>query len=394
MKKKSMAMLLVLALIVTMIPAGAFAAVEEVAEPIEVTELISSENLQHNFVKVTANGSSLTVEVETPIKAEVVSIGTRSVEPNTKNAWAGRMFPTEKDGYYTFTGNIYTYGKYAVKDGDHVLYMTMYPDGEDNKDSSYIFYKNCNIRVKYGQFSILQYETITEQNEKMAAKGAKYKKSRFTDKKLNDIKGLLFKDPVTKKTASVTDKKAAYLKKVAKAVTKGAETDYEKVLKIYEYVAENFYYDDVAFSTGTKQYTDPYKNLYNLRNKKKSANSTSDGKVATVCTGMGGIVVALARQLDIPARLVNGHHVGLGSQQYNNWSTEPDPEKVDHWWAEVYVDGRWIVVDPTPGNSNKWNRSKGTWTKTGITNYIYFDPTPEQLATSHVTYTIRGKDLK
>ena len=41
MKKKSMAMLLVLALIVTMIPAGAFAAVEEVAEPIEVTELIS-----------------------------------------------------------------------------------------------------------------------------------------------------------------------------------------------------------------------------------------------------------------------------------------------------------------------------------------------------------------
>ena len=70
MKKKSMAMLLVLALIVTMIPAGAFAAVEEVAEPIEVTELISSENLEHNFVKVTANGSSLTVEVETPIKAE------------------------------------------------------------------------------------------------------------------------------------------------------------------------------------------------------------------------------------------------------------------------------------------------------------------------------------
>ena len=108
MKKKSMAVLLVLALIVTMIPAGAFAAVEEVAEPIEVTELISSENLEHNFVKVTANGSSLTVEVETPIKAEVVSIGTRSVEPNTKNAWAGRMFPVEKDGYYTFTGTLYT----------------------------------------------------------------------------------------------------------------------------------------------------------------------------------------------------------------------------------------------------------------------------------------------
>ena len=394
MKKKSTALLLVFALVITMIPASASAAVKKVEEPIEVTELLSSENLEHNFIKVTASGSSLTVEVETPIAAEVVSIGTRSVEAGSKNAWAGRMYPSEKEGYYSFTGTLYTYGKYAVKEGDHVLYMTMYPDGEDQKDTSFIFYKNCNIRVENGQFSILEYETITAQNEKMAAKGAKYKKNRFTDKYLKDVEGLLLKDPKTGKVSSLTKKKVQYLKKVAQSVTKGAETDYEKVLKLYEYVAKNFYYDDVAFSTKKNQYTDPYRNLYNLRNKKKSANSTSDGKVATVCTGMGGMVVALARQLDIPARMVNGHHVGLGSTQYNNWSTEPDLADVDHWWAEVYVDGRWVVVDPTTGNSNKYDSRKGTWTYTGITNYTYFDPTPEQLATSHVTYTIRGKDLK
>ena len=59
-------------------------------------------------------------------------------------------------------------------------------------------------------------------------------------------------------------------------------------------------------------------------------------------------------------------------------------------WNECYVDGRWITVDATPGNSNKWNRNTNKWTYTGLTNYIYFDPTPEQLATSHVLLEIKG----
>jgi len=152
-----------------------------------------------------------------------------------------------------------------------------------------------------------------------------------------------------------------------------------------------------AFKKQKNMYTDPYKNLYNLRNKKASANSTADGKVATVCSGMAGIVIALRRQLDIPAKLVNGHHISLSSP-YCNWTTEEDIDKIDHWWAEVYVDGRWIVVDPTPGNSSKWKRTSfsgsGTWEYTGITNYIYFDPTPEQLATSHATYNIKSNKTK
>ena len=256
-----------------------------------------------------------------------------------------------------------------------------------------MFYKNANIRVKNGAITILQYDTILKANKTLAAKGAKYKRSRFTDKYLGDVKNLLFKDPKTGKVASVTKAKVNYFKKTSDSITKGAESDYEKVLKIYEYVAGNFYYDDVAFETKKNQYVDPYRNLYNLRNKKKSANSTSNGKVATVCVGNAGMVVALARAQGIPARIVNGHHVGMGVAKFNNWSTEQNISKIDHWWAEVYVDGRWIVVDPTTGNSNKYNSKTGTWTYTGITNYIFFDPTPEQLATSHVTYNIRGKGL-
>ena len=223
------------------------------------------------------------------------------------------------------------------------------------------------------------------QNQKANKVSAK----NFKKTNLSDLKSLCFKDPVTKKVASVTTKKVKYFKTVSDKVTKGAESDYEKLLKIYEYIAENFYYDDIAFRTGTKQYVDPYRNLYNMRNKKKSANS-ENGKVATTCVGYSAAVAALARAQGIPTRIVNGHHISLGTGGFNNWNTEPDITKMDHWWAECYVDGRWITVDATPGNSNKWNRTTNTWTYTGLTNYIYFDPTPEQLATSHVILETKG----
>ncbi len=389
--KKSITIMMIIALVLTMIPTSAFAEVKSVAAPREVSELVSSEGMEHNFVKVTASGRTLSFQVETPIKASEFNVSVRRVNPaSSKSEWDSRFYPIDCGEYYTFSGSLRKYWG----DGDYVLLITMKKSGSSE---SIVFYKNCNFRIKGGQYSILEYDTILDANAALMAKGDKYKVSTFKDKYLNDIKGFLFKNPETGKVASVTDKKVAYFKKVALAVTKGAETDYEKVQKIYEYVAKNYYYDNYAFKKQKNMYTDPYKNLYNLRNKKASANSTSDGKVATVCSGMAGIVIALSRQLDIPARLVNGHHVSLNSP-YCNWDTEENLTKIDHWWAEVYVDGRWIVVDPTPGNSNKWDRtsftSKGTWTKTGITNYIYFDPTAEQLATSHATYNIKSTKVK
>ena len=53
MKKTSLAVLLIFVMVMTMIPATAFAAIDEVDEPREVTELISSTGLEHNFVKYT-----------------------------------------------------------------------------------------------------------------------------------------------------------------------------------------------------------------------------------------------------------------------------------------------------------------------------------------------------
>lgn len=388
LKNPSLRLRLALALAVllaVMVPAESFAVVKSVAKPVEVKSLLSSEKMKekHNFVQIKAEGSQLRIVCETPIKAETFNINVRRVTPSSsKSQWIKRVTPEKKDGYYAFDTDMSTAGL----SGDYVLLITM-----PGKSKSTVFYKNANFRVKNGKASLLKFGTIVNANNTMMKKGNKYKKSCFTDKYLSDI-SFVFKDPKTGRKASVTKAKVRYFKKVADAVTKGALTDYDKALKIYEYVAANSYYDDVAFSTKKNQYLDPYRNLYNMRNKKKSANSAG-GKMATVCVGNAAMVVALARAEGIPARVVNGHHVGMGVDRFYNWSNEKNISKVDHWWAEVYADGRWIIVDPTPGNGNRWNSRTNVWTYTGLTNYIFFDPTAEQMATSHVTYEIFGKGL-
>ena len=370
-----------------MFPMDAQAAIKSAGEPTEVESLISSENLEHNFVKVTANGTSLYVEGESPIEMSKLGVSVRKVKTDKTSYWSQWVYPTKVGDYYRFEFSLPNYVLKAggALSGDYVLIIT----NQNNTGSSDVIYKNCCFRVTNGQFKILQYDKIKEENARLNTKANKVSVSKFKKTNFSDLKTLFFRDPVTKKVASVTTKKVKYFKTVSDKVVKGADSDYEKLLKIYEYIAENFYYDDIAFRTGTKQYVDPYRNLYNMRNKKKSANS-QNGKVATTCVGYAAAVAALARAQGIPTRIVNGHHVSLGTGGFNNWSTEKGITTLDHWWAECYVDGRWITVDATPGNSNKWNRTDNEWTYTGLTNYIYFDPTPEQLATSHMILETKG----
>lgn len=277
--------------------------------------------------------------------------------------WTGRAIPTDMGEYNKFSFELQNLTKLnGAMSGDYVLLITKQLGSKPGP----AIYKNCAFRVTNGHFSILQYDKVISENARIDKNANKKKKaSAFKKTNLSDVKT------------------------VSNEVVKGASTNYEKLLKIYEYVAENFYYDDVAFRTSSKQYVDPYKNLYNMRNKKKSANS-EDGKVATTCVGYSAAVCALARAQGIPTRIVNGHHISLNGTEYNNWSTEKNITKLDHWWNECYVDGHWITVDATPGNSNKWDRNTNTWTYTGLTNYIYFDSTPEQLATSHMLLAVKG----
>jgi len=216
---------------------------------------------------------------------------------------------------------------------------------------------------------------------------------RYTDKYLRDFSYFLVNSHNGKKADSLTTSQVNYISKVANNITNETDTDYEKVQKIYEYVATNFYYDNLAHDTGKHQYGNPYYNLYNQRNKVKSRNSDNNGRVGTVCFGYATMVVSLARSEGIPARLVEGRHISINSTLWSNLNLS-NLNKNTHWWAEVWVDGKWITVDADAGSSNTWDRksfsSKGTYNKLGLTRYTGFDPSKELFANSYITHKIRG----
>ena len=240
--------------------------------------------------------------------------------------------------------------------------------------------------VKYTA-AVTNNNNTTKSLEKNSTHDAAYKGSyvRYTDTYMKDM-SFVFKNPKTGKQENMTAAKVKYVKGVADEVTAGAETDYEKLLKIYEYVAENFYYDVLANEAYKNQYANPYNNLYNLRNKVNTANSKG-GKVATTCQGYGSLVIALARAEGIPARLAYGHHISQPITVWDKYSGKISER--DHWWTEAWLadEGRWVFIDANSATSSKWERKSfsaaGTWTKGNGINYVHFDPTAEQLSASY-----------
>jgi hypothetical protein len=213
--------------------------------------------------------------------------------------------------------------------------------------------------------------------------GDQYDTSRYLDQSLEDIKFVL-KNPATGLYAEMTYDKIAFIGSISNWICQDVTSDYDKMREIYEYTAGNFYYDTIAFQTHSNQYADPYENIYNFEYSNSSVNS-DQGRVYTTCQGYSAIMIALARTQGIPARMVYGHRAAVPS---HDWTTESNITVRDHWWVEAYVDGRWIFIDPTVGTTNKYNSSTGKWTTNGLTNYTYFDPTEEQIATSHLYFNI------
>ncbi len=214
----------------------------------------------------------------------------------------------------------------------------------------------------------------------------------YTDTFLKDIEGDMMSYNVDH---PLQQYQVNYIKSVADEITSDASSNYEKLLKIYEYVASHFYYDYRAWNNGTQyQQCNPYINLYNLRNSITSSNSIN-GKVGTVCNGYSALVIALCRAEGIPARMIAGYNGSGVSKVWNNISDNYRTKKT-HWWAEVYIDGKWLVVDANRGSLNKWERTSwdvaddACW-KTGETIlYSGLDMNYDQLSSIYCYSEIRS----
>ncbi len=382
------------ALVIAAVPADfAFAALSEVNTPAQVTTFKSTENFEKEYVRAyVTDDTVLKINYKTPLETTLFRVSLYRVGENKGDidldifVDAVQSYAQDGTTLYGFTYYL-DMERFDVPNGYYNLYLRRCATAADAEAKDYkssgVLYKNMEIKVTGSKVKILRYKDVIEYNQYIKDIGALYSTDRYLDDTLEDIRFVL-RNPATNIYAEMTSSKIYYIKTISDRITQGTTSDYEKLQKIYEYTAKNFYYDSVAFQTHSYQYADPYDNIYNYENGLSSANSVS-GRVYTTCQGFSAIYLALARAQDIPTRFVYGHRLAVPS---NDWLTEDNIDVRDHWWVESYVNGRWIFVDPTVGTTNKYNKTTDVWTYTGLTNYTYFDASDEQVATSHVYMNI------
>ena len=145
-----------------------------------------------------------------------------------------------------------------------------------------------------------------------------------------------------------------------------AESDYDKLLKIHDWVAENICYD-----------TDF------VNNKGDSAGNSAGAVYKSrrgVCEGYAALTKALVNAQGIPCRTVHGYSLGAGEP--SSWSEELAKTKnTNHAWNRAYADNRWINIDNTWDSNSKY--IDGKYYFSSKISYDYFDITDWDLSYDH-----------
>ncbi|RXZ82451.1 transglutaminase domain-containing protein [Paenibacillaceae bacterium] len=104
----------------------------------------------------------------------------------------------------------------------------------------------------------------------------------------------------------------------AKEITEQKKTDADKVKAVYEYIINNVKYDKKLAANVTTDY---------IPQIDKTFETNKD-----ICYGYAALTAAMLRSLDIPTKLVMG---------------TTDQLDVYHAWNEVYLNGKWVIIDTT-----------------------------------------------
>ncbi|WP_337103189.1 transglutaminase domain-containing protein [Paenibacillus sp. YIM B09110] len=104
----------------------------------------------------------------------------------------------------------------------------------------------------------------------------------------------------------------------AKELTKNSKSDNEKVRAIYDYIINNIKYDyDLAANISTDY----------LPSIDKTLSTKKD-----ICYGYSSLFAAMLRSVGVPTKLV------MGDTEYVS---------VYHAWNEVFLNGKWVIIDTT-----------------------------------------------
>lgn len=152
---------------------------------------------------------------------------------------------------------------------------------------------------------------------------------------------------------------------IATQLTQNCENDYEKVLALHDWICTYMFYDVDSLSA---EEAPPYHATEIVQTRK------------AVCLGFATLMAALCRSIDIPCNVVSGYALGVGAD--TEWTDETlVTDEQNHAWNEIYVDGRWIIVDTTWDCANKIEN--GEMIKGKEVSHLYFDANLQFFSNNH-----------
>lgn len=155
---------------------------------------------------------------------------------------------------------------------------------------------------------------------------------------------------------------------LAEALTREQNDPYSRVLAVHDWVCSNITYDYDQLAQKADHY-------------EYSATSVLKSR-SNVCEGFANLTVALLRAAGIPSKKIIGYAVGAdGNQGWPQGVYDGSEFQSNHAWVEAFVNGRWIIMDPT---WDSFNVFKNVEAESGeVIRHRYFDVTQELFALDH-----------
>lgn len=210
------------------------------------------------------------------------------------------------------------------------------------------YYHELNLNSQYVQDYLRKLDSYSNPNTELRERAEEVKKDY-----------VLLPDSVPKRVGEL-----------AREITSGEQSSYDKMVSICEYLRQYTYTKSVKKPTPDKDFTDEF-----LWNTKKG-----------YCTYFATAAAVMGRTLNIPTRYVEGMLVTSDCKESKNYYLLDG--KCMHAWCEAYFEGfGWVRFEATPGyedNGGAWEHKDGTgyYEKRPVTPSVMPQPTEDTVVKS------------
>lgn len=164
------------------------------------------------------------------------------------------------------------------------------------------------------------------------------------------------------------------VKDISNSVCNGITDDYQKMIKLHDYVCSNVSYDHVSAENTADFNTISLENV--IKNKK------------TICAGYSNFFSALCNAQGLYCINIRGSVTSSDA----NPDLSAEDTVTNHEWNAVWYDAenRWVFIDCTWDSNNDYFENGFTY---GDFNNIYFDMSMEKMSINHKIKIIDHRDF-